>query len=61
MEIQPHRRQESVGDFACVMTQAVLATLAILAILAILVFDTPKGCVGVLVAQAICIDYMIDK
>ena len=27
MEIQPHRRQESVRDFACVMTQAVLAIL----------------------------------
>ena len=25
MEIDPHRRWESVGNFACVMTQAVLA------------------------------------
>jgi len=27
MEIQPHRRYESVVDFACVMTQAVLAII----------------------------------
>ena len=41
MELRPQRRYESVGDFACVMTQAVLAMC---------VFDTPKGCVGVPIA-----------
>ena len=37
MEIHTHIQQESVGNFACVMTQAVLAKV---------VFGTPGGCAG---------------
>ena len=37
MEIHTHIRYESVGNFACVMTQAVLAKV---------VFGTPRGCAG---------------
>ena len=35
MEIDPHRQEESVGNFVCVMTQAVLAKV---------VFGTSLGC-----------------